>query len=404
MLKRLKQKHRLQKVKANLILLLKRLLFGVVFVLCALAILQSVDSEIEKSYLATPAALVDIPAEEEMAAALPELEATEQEYQVEIFEDAVINETEVMRQNIADIVKQDISFNVNAPTEAMFAELERLDMLEGLYEEELPNDIIEAETPDPKLIHINNKKIKDIKIEIGKKPPYFGKQPVIAIVIDDMGISVKRTADIASLQAPITASFLTYAHHLQQQVDKAHLSGQEIMIHVPMEPQKHIDVAPDMLTTQMSGEEIKQNLQMMLDKFENVKGINNHMGSKLTEDEERMMAVMEVLKDKGLFFLDSKTSAKSRAESAAKKSKVDYAHRHVFLDNENDFNYIIGQLHLTEKLARKNGYAIAIGHPKSQTFAALKEWVPTLDKQKIKLVHLSEIVKTLNPNHYSALK
>lgn len=375
-----------------------------VFVLCALVILKSIDEENRKSYLATPVALLSIPVENQIDIPVPVQKIEEQEYLIEVFDDENINENDALRKNIENIVKQDISFKLNTPTEEMFSELERLDKLEELYEEELPNDIIESEFEDPKLVHINNKKIKDIKIEIGKKPPFFGRQPVIAIVIDDMGISIKRTADITSIKAPITASFLTYAQHLKQQVEKAHSAGQEIMIHVPMEPQKHIDVAPDMLTTAMNTEEIKQNLTAMLDKFENIKGINNHMGSKLTEDEERMTAIMEVLKDKGLFFLDSKTSAKSKAEIAAKKSKVDYAHRHVFLDNENDFNYITNQLHLTEKLAKKNGYAIAIGHPKTQTYAALKEWIATLDDKKLRLVPLSKIVNILNPQHLAPIQ
>ena len=121
------------------------------------------------------------------------------------------------------------------------------------------------------------------------------------------------------------------------------------------------------------------------------------MGSKLTEDKEKMLAVMEVLQEQGLFFLDSKTSAASRAEEAAAEIGIAYAHRHVFLDNNNDKQYILGQLKKTEQLARKNGYAIAIGHPKTQTYAALKEWLPKLEQQGIEVVPLSRVIKVLNP-------
>lgn len=261
--------------------------------------------------------------------------------------------------------------------------------IETTYEEELPEDIIEA-------IDVYTSKIYSMHIMPSRKPPHF-ETPVIAVVIDDMGISLKRTADIASLQAPLTASFLTYGRRLAEQVENSRRAGQEIMIHVPMEAKSNIDTAPDVLTTHMSAEEIKQNLSAMLGKFDNVQGINNHMGSKLTEDKERMAAVMEVLKERKLFFLDSKTSAGSHAEEAAAETGVAYAHRHVFIDNNNDKAYILGQLQKAENIARKNGYAIAIGHPKTQTYAALKEWLPALSGKDIRLVPLSRIIRVLHP-------
>lgn len=261
--------------------------------------------------------------------------------------------------------------------------------IEAAYEEQLPDDIIDASD-------VYTSKIYGMHIIPDRKPPHF-ETPVIAVVIDDMGISLKRTADIASLKAPLTVSFLTYGRRLSEQVENSRRAGQEIMIHVPMEAKSNIDVAPDVLTTAMSKDEIKRNLSVMLGKFDNVQGINNHMGSKLTEDKERMAAVMEVLKQNNMFFLDSKTSAGSHAEEAAAETDVAYAHRHVFIDNNNDKKYILGQLQKAEKIALKNGYAIAIGHPKSHTFEALKEWLPALNGKKVRLVPLSQIVRVLHP-------
>lgn len=283
------------------------------------------------------------------------------------------------------------------PEDEYLAILEQLGEEEGdeevlaqKYEEKLPDDIIRpSEKTDVKQTVKSN-------IVPAQKPDFL-KQPHIAVVIDDMGISAGRTADIASLQGPLTASFLTYSRNLEAQIENSRRAGQEIMIHVPMEARSNADVAPDVLTTAMTTEEIKNNLEVMLAKFKDVKGINNHMGSKLTEDKVRMLAVMEVLKKYGLFFLDSKTSAKSKAEEAAAESEVAYAHRHVFIDNENEKNYILGQLRKAEKIALRNGYAIAIGHPKSQTYIALKEWLPQLTEKNIVLTPLSEIVKALNP-------
>lgn len=315
----------------------------------------------------------------------------------ELLEEALSDHPAKLRK-LAEVIERTVNSETAKHNQQLFAEMERLNqsILDRLYEEELPENIIDEE-PDNEFTHINNKKIKDIKFLPYKKPYYFGPQPVIAIVIDDMGISQKRTRDISSLAAPLTASFLTYGSNLAAQVKNSQDSGQEIMIHVPMEAQKNVDTAPDVLTTRMSVEEIQERLKIMLEKFENVRGINNHMGSKLTEDEKRMEAVMQVLKKEGLFFLDSKTSPKSRAKEAAVNQNVAYAHRHVFLDNNNNKKYILNQLAQTERLARKNGYAIAIGHPKSQTFAALREWLPQLPEKNLKLVHLSDIVTVLNP-------
>ncbi len=288
-----------------------------------------------------------------------------------------------LREQISFVVEQGCDINLKAE--------DMNTLLDKLYEEELPDDIIDEAAV------VKNGKMKDLTIIPAHRPPYFGKKPVIAIVIDDMGISHKRTADIISLKGNLTASFLTYSKHLEEQVNNSIAQGQEVMIHVPMEALKAVDTAPDVLTTKMELPEIKEKLRAMLKKFNGVKGVNNHMGSRLTEDKKRMMAVMQVLKEEGMFFLDSKTSPKSQAENAAKESGIAYAHRHIFLDNNNDKAYILKQLQKTENLARKNGYAIAIGHPKTQTYAALKEWLPALKEKGVEVVPLSRIIDVLHP-------
>lgn len=215
----------------------------------------------------------------------------------------------------------------------------------------------------------------------------------MAIVIDDMGVSSKHTQDILSLKAPLTSSFLTYAQNLDTFCSQAKEAGHEIMIHVPMEPEKTSDLAPDMLTVSMTDEEIGQNVRQMLQKFDGfeVKGINNHMGSLLTASAPKMDAVMKELHQANLFFLDSKTTAHSVAEDVAKINNVFYFKRDVFLDNENDKDYVLGQLKEAEELALKHGFVIAIGHPKDATYQALQEWLESKD-MSVRLVHLSDMV------------
>ena len=258
------------------------------------------------------------------------------------------------------------------------------------YEEKLPEDVIDTEAP--KNVH---PKISGIKIEVSRKPPYFGREPVIAIVIDDMGVSHRRTANISSLDYPLTSSFLTYASNLRPQIAAAERAGQ-IIAHLPMEPKASMNVSPDVLTVKMNEKQVAEGLNGMLDKFPGIAGVNNHMGSRFTEDAERMDVVMKELEKRGLFFLDSKTTPHSAGEKAAKDNRVRYVSRNVFLDNEDKFDYVMRQLRQTEAIARKNGYAVAIGHPKEQTYNALKVWLPTLKSRNLRLVHLSEIVKALN--------
>ena len=311
-------------------------------------------------------------------------------------------ETTDISYQIAEMVDDGVSIGVQAPNNLWkeFHHLEREDIPEHksyeLYEEELPENEIKDEFSISTSKH-HRKSIKNMHVDLSRKPYYFGDKPVIAVIIDDMGINHRRTADISSLNAPLTSSFLTYGTRLDKQVEKAVKAGHEIMIHVPMEPKSKINLTPDTLTTQMNEKDIKAELSKMLNKFKNVRGVNNHMGSEFTEDKQRMNYVMDVLKEHNMFFVDSKTSAKSVGRRVAKDKRVAYAHRHVFLDNENKVDYINKQLRAAERIARKNGYAVAIGHPKSATFKALKDWLPSLEEKNIKLVHMSEIVKVLNP-------
>lgn len=306
---------------------------------------------------------------------------------------------------MADEIDRGVSFPQHPLQPELMAGMTRIDKISAPskhdeedyshYEETLPQDIIDEGKPSY-ISHANHRKISDMKIKVHSKPPYFGPHPVIAVVIDDMGDNVRRTRDISSLRAPLTASFLTYPPHIESQVAKSLAAGHEIMVHVPMQPKSNVNMTSDILTVEMTPDEVLHNFRKMLTKFHDIKGINNHMGSRLTEDRPRMEEIMKELKKRELFFLDSKTTPHSVGDVVARQYGVDYATRNVFLDNTNELNYILKQLAQTERVARKNGYAIAIGHPKSQTYEALKQWLPTLEQKHIKLVHLSRIVSALN--------
>ncbi len=297
--------------------------------------------------------------------------------------------TPVIPQTIEDIIDQQTSdenisetdSNTASETSDITEPEPALDQVYDLYEEKLPeeNHINEAEIPETPAVSNEN-------------------QPLITIVIDDMGISVKHTQDISSLTYPLTVSFLTYANNLQSQMSNSSASGQEIMAHLPMEPKVMQNFTPTMLTTTMSDKEVKDTLRNMLDLFPSIVAVNNHMGSKFTEDKHRMAIVMKELAKRNLIFLDSKTTPHSAGKEEAARFGVKIVERNVFLDNKDDFDYIMGQLHQTEEIAHSRGYAIAIGHPKTQTYLALKSWLPTLAEKGIKLVPLSQMSEFCNQN------
>jgi len=220
------------------------------------------------------------------------------------------------------------------------------------------------------------------------------KRDKIAIVIDDVGLSTPFTKEIAKVKAPLTVSFLPYGASNKEQVMTLKDAGFEVMVHVPMMPHVPAALAPVTLSPEMDKAETQAELNKMLDRFAGtpMSGVNNHMGSLLTERVKNMEYIMEVLKQRGLFFLDSKTTGKSMARKAADEYGVTYISRDVFLDNKNDYNYIMGQFRQAEKTAHKNGYAVAIGHPYSQTLAVLKDWLKETDKNGIEVVHLSELL------------
>ena len=270
---------------------------------------------------------------------------------------------------------------INVPDDEMKGQIAFVDSLN--LTDEQSYELYEEKQPEESVSH-----------ETAKKPAIINAdRPLIAVVIDDMGVNVRRTKDIIGLHYPLTSSFLTYASGLSQQMQASRNSGHEVMGHIPMEPQIMQNFTPTMLTTQMSDEQILSTFRQMLAFFPNIKAVNNHMGSKFTEDKHRMDIVMKELSKHNLIFLDSVTTQHSAAPSSAADNGVKILVRNVFLDNKDDFDYITAQLHLTERIARQNGYAIAIGHPKEQTYKALKAWLPTLDTKGLRLVKLSKILE-----------
>jgi polysaccharide deacetylase 2 family uncharacterized protein YibQ len=224
--------------------------------------------------------------------------------------------------------------------------------------------------------------------------PKTAGRPMIAVVIDDLGIDRRRSEKVIPLRAPLTLAWMTYAQDLPKLTRDARNRGHELMLHVPMQPQgESWDPGPDVLEVSVHPEENRRRLDWGLDRFDGFVGINNHMGSRYTADRVGMRVVMEECRKRGLLFLDSVTTEKSVGPELARNYGVPFAARNIFIDNEQSVGAVMAQLQKAEAHARKHGAAIAIGHPHDATIAALSRWLPTLEHRGFVLVPVSAIVR-----------
>jgi len=225
-------------------------------------------------------------------------------------------------------------------------------------------------------------------------PPSVHGHALIVVIIDDMGVDMKQSARIMDLKGSLTLSFLPYAHKLDEQIAKARATGHELMVHLPMEPlNASVDPGPDALLTALPPAELERRIDANLSRFPGYVAINNHMGSKFTANEKGMDLVMAALHRRGLLFVDSMTSSQSVGMAAASRAGVPALARDVFLDNVPSVAAIETQLEKTEILARRKGAAIAIGHPRPDTVAALAAWLPTLEGKGLTLVPISALAE-----------
>ncbi len=219
-------------------------------------------------------------------------------------------------------------------------------------------------------------------------------RPLIAVIIDDLGLDRGRTARTIRLPAAVTLSFLPYAHDLPRQVEAARRLGHELMVHLPMEPgRRTADPGPDALRVGETPENLRSRIGMALGKFTGYVGLNNHMGSRFTEDAASMRVVLEELGARGLLFVDSRTTARTVGPGIARELGVPFAARDVFLDDDPSPASVVAELRRVETVARRKGSAIAIGHPRDATLDALEGWLWGLGRRGFALVPVSAIVR-----------
>lgn len=280
---------------------------------------------------------------------------------------------------------------VNAPLPVVEDMLSPEDVPE--HDKAEPDAALEVVPSAPSPEHADIDILKWQEYAAAFEPAAGNSKAKVIIIIDDMGLSKARSSAVAALPAPLTLAYLPYAPDVRKQAATARAFGHELMIHTPMEPMSaDQDPGPMALMDAMSAEEVDENLKKIFASFDGYIGINNHMGSKLTQNSRIMHQVMQALKEKGLVFIDSKTISSSVAADIAAEEGIYYAQRDVFLDHEETVEFVMGALEKLEAIAHRKGYAIAIGHPKDVTVEALQKWLPTLDEKGLELAPVSVVL------------
>jgi hypothetical protein len=217
--------------------------------------------------------------------------------------------------------------------------------------------------------------------------------PRLAIIIDDCGQWLDTEHGFIALGVPLTMSVLPHLRYTAQIAHDAAAAGKGVMLHLPMEPHSGADPGPGRITTAMDDAAITAQVRDDLDAVPLAAGVNNHEGSAATEDARVMRDVAAVLAERHVFFVDSRTSAATVAERAAVAAGVPTARRNVFLDDVADVDATEQQLRHAAELAKTNGSAIAIGHPRPTTLTAVRALLPELQRDGITLVLAGDLVR-----------
>lgn len=253
----------------------------------------------------------------------------------------------------------------------------------------------------PKILSPSSKSSQVTKPQRQTEKPLPPRQPYpkpsyrMAIIIDDIGYNLATLDKFLKLNANLTFSVLPDAPYARESAERIVKAGRELMVHLPMEPlgDEPGYLSNKSLLTTMSDEEIKKTLLEFLEILPQAKGVNNHMGSKFTTDEHAMKITLEVIKSRGLFFIDSRTNSHSVAFNVAKSLGLRTAISNGFLDNFRSKEKIEEHLDALALNAITGGKALGIGHPYTITLEVLAQKLPLLKQKGIELVAVSRLLE-----------
>lgn len=221
---------------------------------------------------------------------------------------------------------------------------------------------------------------------------HFETQVKLAILIDDMGHSVRSNKQALALPGPVSYAFLPFARYSKEMALSAKKLDRDVLLHAPMENIHNIPLGPGGMTSDMSESDFKQMLHRDIDAIPHLVGVNNHMGSQLTAQREPMRWTMDVLKARGLFFVDSRTTPLSVAWQQAIKAGMVGVKRDVFLDHELNASALRRQFLQAIARAKHSGYALMIAHPHRLSLNFLRDNLSSLKAQGVRLISVTQLV------------
>jgi polysaccharide deacetylase 2 family uncharacterized protein YibQ len=238
---------------------------------------------------------------------------------------------------------------------------------------------------------------QEISVRVQGKPTYLvlmtAKPPALAIIIDDIGESLELTRAFLDVGVPLTLSILPNLPHSQDSERLVHERGFEAMLHLPMEPKDRSghDPGEGAIRLTMEQDQVHAAVHDALAGFHYLKGVNNHMGSCVTEEARITGLILGTLKPTGLYFIDSRTSPRSRAYSVAQELGIPSAANELFIDNDRRVDSCKKMIEKALAKAKAHGQCIVIGHPRESTCRALKEMVSRIKEEGVALVFASEL-------------
>jgi len=217
--------------------------------------------------------------------------------------------------------------------------------------------------------------------------------PKIAIIIDDLGYDLDLARSLMKFELPLSLSVLPLAPYTKDIVAEANRQACELLLHLPMEPKGYprFDPGPGALLTDMNEKELRQKIDFLLKQTPGVTGVNHHMGSSFSERRDKMSVVLSELKDRNLFYVDSRTTAQTIAYDLAREMGVPAGKKSAFLDHNLSVKAMRFQLERLMGMARYSGAAIGIGHPHRETLEILREYYNQLTTE-FNVVRVSELV------------
>ena len=218
---------------------------------------------------------------------------------------------------------------------------------------------------------------------------------VIVLVIDDFGYRNDNISDgFLNLSIPITCAIIPGHTASKKFAEKAVSYGKEVIIHMPMESENYSPGEDEYkLLTSMTSELLENKLIQAFESLPEAIGMNNHQGSKATSDSKTMTVLATVLKDRGKYFIDSRTSSLTIGEKTMISFGVPTARRNIFLDNNNDLDKIEEQINKLANSAKKNGVAVGLGHARKNTLSVIENVVPDLLDKGFVFQFASQVVK-----------